>query len=378
MRIGIITGEYPPQKGGIASYLWHLMPHLVQAGHDVFLLTSTACQDNRHYVRLDNKVTRWHRKTWQDVQKWATEHQLDVVNLHYQTAIYNMSASVHFLPRWLDYCPLVTTFHDLLPPYLFPKAGQIRHWVVRELARTSQAVIVSNHQDAAQLEHLQYVHTIPIASDILPIEQTPQQIQHQRSLVNVPKEDFLIGHFGFLYPNRGVEYLLHALHALKEKQIPVRLLMLGGRDSGPTNQAYVAQLDRLISTLGLENIVQWTGYQDNATISQTLQACDLIALPFLDGASYRRTSLIAAIQNACPIISTTIAPESPTLKHRVNMSLVPPANILALTNELAYLYDNAEQRRKYRQACKDMRPMFAWDAITHDILRVFEEVKRNV
>ena len=42
-----------------------------------------------------------------------------------------------------------TTFHDLRPPYLFPKAGPLRDYVTHRLARASDAVIGTNGSDVA-------------------------------------------------------------------------------------------------------------------------------------------------------------------------------------------------------------------------------------
>ncbi len=377
MRIGIITGEYPPQKGGIASYLWQLVPQLQQLGHQVFLLTHSTCQDNRANVNLENTVRRWDLSTWRRVNKWASDNRLDVVNLHYQTAIYGMSASVHFLPYLLKVCPLVTTFHDLLPPYLFPKAGKIRDWVVRHLAAKSNATIVSNHQDAARLAHLPHLYTVPIASDILRVPQDIAQREATRATLNAAPHEFLVGHFGFLYPNRGVEYLLKAVHKLQIEGIPVKLAMLGGRDSGPTNKAYVETLDALVQELNLSDSVHWTDYQNNETISKTLQACDVIALPFLDGASYRRTSLVAALQNHCAVVSTSLPPDEPTLQHRRQLSLVPPADSQALADELRYLYQHPELRTRYQNACVELADYFSWQHVASRTAQVFTETMHH-
>ena len=46
------------------------------------------------------------------------------MNIQYQTAAYGMSPFIHFLPDALRPIPVVTTFHDLRFPYLFPKAGR--------------------------------------------------------------------------------------------------------------------------------------------------------------------------------------------------------------------------------------------------------------
>ena len=59
--------------------------------------------------------------------------------------------------------PIVSTFHDLLVPYLFPKAGPLRWKVVEYLARRSDAVIVTNEEDRARLSVVQRAELFPSA-----------------------------------------------------------------------------------------------------------------------------------------------------------------------------------------------------------------------
>ncbi|MBK9234160.1 MAG: hypothetical protein IPO15_25800 [Anaerolineae bacterium] len=60
-----------------------------------------------------------------------------VVLIQYQTAAFGLHPAVNLLPGWLRLRlgrrrpRLITTFHDLKFPYLFPKAGPLRLAAVR-------------------------------------------------------------------------------------------------------------------------------------------------------------------------------------------------------------------------------------------------------
>src|SRR5436190_14529464 len=62
-----------------------------------------------------------------------------------------MHPAINFLPwrlrRRRHQPPVVVTAHDLLPPYLFPKAGPLRQWVTRRLLADADAVVVTNQDD---------------------------------------------------------------------------------------------------------------------------------------------------------------------------------------------------------------------------------------
>ncbi|MCA9909634.1 MAG: glycosyltransferase, partial [Anaerolineae bacterium] len=128
MRIGIITGEFPPMQGGVGAYSRILAQQLAAQGHDIFILTDERARYEGDRIHLTNTIRRWDGRAWLKARAWAREHRLELVSLQYQTAAYAMSPWIHFLPDILRPLPVVTTFHDLRYPYLFPKAGVLRTW----------------------------------------------------------------------------------------------------------------------------------------------------------------------------------------------------------------------------------------------------------
>jgi hypothetical protein len=135
MRIGMITGEYPPMQGGVGAFTHILAGEMAALGHDVLVLSRAKTQNDDPRVDLTPAVQRWGIGSLISARRWAREQQLDVVNVQYQTAAYGMSPFIHYLPDVLRPIPVVTTFHDLLYPYLFPKAGRLRDQIVMRLAR---------------------------------------------------------------------------------------------------------------------------------------------------------------------------------------------------------------------------------------------------
>src|SRR5687768_10025944 len=148
MRIGIITGEYPPMQGGVGAYSQLLAREIAALGHDVFVFTHCAAEQDER-VTITPAIKTWGLGAILAAPRWADDHYLDIVNIQYQTAAYAMSPYIHALPDLFRSVPVVTTFHDLRHPYLFPKAGKLRDWAVMHLARTSDGCIVTNHEDAA-------------------------------------------------------------------------------------------------------------------------------------------------------------------------------------------------------------------------------------
>ncbi|MBK8025677.1 MAG: glycosyltransferase [Chloroflexi bacterium] len=138
MRIAIITGEYPPMQGGVGAYTEILARELATQGHEVFILTTPPAESgSTPGIAVSATMAGWGLGQLAALRRRINEIQPDVVNLQFQTAAFRMSPFVHFLPELVAPVPVVTTFHDLRFPYLFPKAGPLRTWIVHRLARRS-------------------------------------------------------------------------------------------------------------------------------------------------------------------------------------------------------------------------------------------------
>ena len=157
LRIAMIAGEYPPLQGGLGDYTRELSRALVTLGHEVHVITKVTPHLPAHEiqagVQVHRLVARWGWRTADQLKAFIAKYQPDILNLQFQTAAYQMHGAMYLLPRFLRHtCPIVVTFHDLLVPYLFPKAGGLRRRAVIELARTASCVIVTNEEDHAK-EH---------------------------------------------------------------------------------------------------------------------------------------------------------------------------------------------------------------------------------
>jgi glycosyltransferase involved in cell wall biosynthesis len=374
MRIGLVVGEYPPMQGGVGAYTQVLGRALVAQGQEVFVLTNVAARESDDDIHVSNSIQRWGMNTFAQVNAWTKTHKLDVVNIQFQTACYGMSPWIHFLPDSLRHIPVVTTFHDLRFPYLFPKAGPLRNWIVMHLVRTSNGVVVTNQEDCERLSKLPEVRLIPIGSNIL--ADYPADAVSQDYRPRAKEGDLIVAHFGFMKQGKGIEILLESIAQLRGENLPIRLLMIGGRasDSEPTDAEYTRRIDSLIETLGLKSYVQWTGFVDDTQVTSYLRASDVVVLPFMDGASYRRGSLMAAVHYGRPIITTTPQYPTPAFVDGENMLLIPPGDPKALASAIQRLYQSPELRSKLQQGAVRLSTKFDWTNIAQNYLDFFQKL----
>ncbi len=384
MRIGQITGEYPPMQGGVGAFTRELSRALTNLGHELFVFTDYRASSNQYddVVHVTADAHSWGWGALSRIRRWAQAQKLDVVNIQYQAAAYNMAAFIHILPLRLDNVCVVTTFHDLLVPYLFPKAGPLRYQAVLTLARSSDGVIVTNRGDERRLsseKSIASLRHIPIGSNITPQLGPNYNRTAWRETLGFQPDDVVIGYFGFLNASKGIDTLLQAVHRARDNHLPAKLLMIGGRTgtSDPANIVYAREVDRMVEDLGLRDHIHWTGFVDSEKVSGHMAACDIVALPFRDGVSFRRGSLMAALAHGCAIITTHPEVDMPELVEDMHVRLIPPDSPTALCIAIEDLAGNPQLREEMGNHARELAQRFAWENIASETAAYFADLLGN-
>lgn len=392
MRLCLVAGEYPPMQGGLGDYTRELARALCALGVDVSVVTArrgTATQTATETgIRVFPVVDGWGWRCWRQIGQVCQQTEADIVHVQYQTAAYGMYPAINLWPLWLRLAGRrlhsVITYHDLRVPYLFPKAGSLRRYITEAPAHWYEAAIFTNDEDFHRLApRSRRPYLIPIGSNIAVRPPAGYDRAAWRARLGVQAHEFLLAYFGFLNESKGGATLVRTLAELAQQGRPVRLLMVGGQvgDSDPTNVAYLAHVKELMGRLGVDKRVQWTGFAGEDEVSAHLLAADAALLPYRDGASYRRGSLMAALAHGLPVVSTqgagSEAPTSgglPTLVNGDNVLLAPPESPAALAQAVVRLMDDAPLRQRLAGGASALSRAFAWDAIARTTERVYTTV----
>ena len=379
-------------EGGVGAFTEQLGRALAALGHDIHIITSTRARPldaprtiasvrepvELDYAQLHPRVGRWRWPSLTVVTDIAIRYNLDVVNLQYQAAAFDMrSAAINFLPwRLKSIAPVVVTFHDLRVPYLFPKAGRLRERAVRELARRAQGCIATNQADLTQLRAWidGPVRQIPIGSNIDVYIPNHVEIEEARLHLGLAEEDTLLGYFGFLNETKGADVLVDALALLNER---FHLVFIGGQTgaSDPhNNQSFLGNLHREIDRAGLANRVHWTGFVAPDRVSTFMAAADLMVMPYRDGVSLRRGTLMAALAHGRPLITTNPIAEVPEFRHGENMWIVKPDDPIALAGAVQSLAGDEILRTRLGQGARELARSFSWDAIAAQTVALYAEL----
>ena len=385
MRILLVTGEFPPMQGGVGDYTRELGLALHGLGSDVQVLTSKQARPMAG-MTIHPLVERWNWSSWGTVLGLVRQQQPDVLHIQYQAAAYGMHPAINLLPRRLgrfgDERPrTVVTFHDLRVPYLFPKAGPVRRWVVDELAHQCDAAITTNREDFENLRpRLDTAPTlIPIGSNIKPELPVGYVREAWRARWGAGPGDLLLCFFGFVNDRKGVDTLLETLALLvsdSNHQINPLLLFIGGQTgaSDPTNVAYLAQMQALVAELSLEDRVCWTGYIPAEEVTASFDAADLCVLPYRDGASFLHGTFHAALAHGIPVLTTQPRVPLPELVEGDNVLLVPPEQPEALAETITRLAGAPDLCRALAEGAKVLSAQFRWEAIAADTLALYQRI----
>lgn len=119
------------------------------------------------------------------------------------------------------------------------------------------------------------------ASDQLPI----------RSRLGIDADSFVCGALGSTHPSRPWQWVGTAVKALQDAGLKPVLVYIGG------------SVDDVKAVCG-DTPVLATGRLPGAEAAAHLRLMDLFLSPFLDGVSTRRSSIMAALQNGVPTVST--------------------------------------------------------------------------
>ncbi|MDE2841539.1 MAG: glycosyltransferase family 4 protein [Chloroflexota bacterium] len=393
MRVLFITGEYPPLQGGIADYTALLRSELRALDVTSEVLTDAACASTEPTVHP--VVGTWGFPFWGVARQIISERRIDVVHIQYQTAAYDLKPAINLLPWYLQRRSprpaIVTTFHDLSEPYVFPKAGPVRRWATHMLGRHSDALIFTTQEDREQWDTAvkatgtskqgNPTHHIGLGSAVPVIPISAEERGALRSECGVAPDAFLIGFFGFVNATKGLDTLFAAVRLLRDQDMLVQVLIVGGSvgDSDPSNAVYKERLERLIRRLDLDmgDILLSTGYVEAAEASRALATCDVVALPFTDGASLRRTSLLTALDHGLPVVTTVPKQPIPELQESGALLLVPPDDPQALSDALRRLNEDRTLCETLSTAARQFTRRFSWSRIAEHTLAVYNEASRR-
>ncbi len=375
MRIALITAHYPPATipCGIGDYTRCLREALESLGHQCLVITSVHCRSrekNVYPLALD-----WGFVDSLKVWRCFRYERPDAVFVQYTPEHYGYGLAIKLLPFIVRGTQrdtaLVTTFHTLV-------GGR---WVAKPYAVLLVAGsrgVISIHRELSDLLRRRLpwctnkMREIPIGANIPePAMERTAARQHLRRRLGLKGEAQILGTFGFPAPGKGMETLIHAMRYLKDSTATY-LLCIGETREG--DRAYRADLEGLAQRSGVADRIHWLGGVTAQEASNLLAGADAYVVPYDEGASLRRGTLMAGFRIGVPIITTTPRYPDPALNSGETVLAVPPRAPEALADGIRRCLADSRLRDRLRQGMAAVSARFDWLAIAAEHVEFIQQL----
>jgi hypothetical protein len=316
MRVAVVTAGAAGRGEAVADFSALLAGGLA-AEHDVLLVHAEPAA-GPSAVAAKTVPPGWGRDTTTAVERVLEEWQPEVVVAQFVPQLYGWRGAKPFfvlLMRRLARkgIPLITIAHEFNAPWsASPKRlglALAQRILFRILVRSSRRVVLTTPYACAQIRDryrglpAERFVAIPVGAT-LPVQPlTEEQLRAARAAVGVADGQPVVAMFGSAIP--AVAPLVESV--LKHvQQISGAVLIVLGRASGSWSGRLRAAFPRL-------KVVE-TGPVDAAVLSRDIAMADLVICFYPDGASTRRTSMIAALAHGKTVVSNSGTLTDPDLR----------------------------------------------------------------
>jgi colanic acid/amylovoran biosynthesis glycosyltransferase len=186
-------------------------------------------------------------------------------------------------------------------------------------------------------------------------------------------------------PKKGILYLVEALRHLLDRNIDVRVHVLGAVDENAASQDYAAAVETRIKQLGLGTRFHLEGRKTEPEIRKFLEDAHLFVAPFVETESGDKdgipTALLEAMASGLPAVATDAGSITEVIDHRQDGLITQQRDPIGLAQAIEELLVDPERRRRLGQAaaCK-IRQRFdvaVCERLFHDRIRTVVADRRR-
>jgi glycosyltransferase involved in cell wall biosynthesis len=320
ISIGFLVGVSSWAHCGVSDYVVRLAEALTLLGVNAEIIDSKKTPKARDLARFDI--------------------------LHHQ---YPSAAEGYSIRSVFRTCrPSMTSF---LTVHEFSRAHPLRKIFIAGLMTRTRNVVTTTRDEQMALRRVARaklpISIIPIASNIV--------IPQMNIAAPIEKR---IAYFGLIRPRQGLEAFLELSHRLCQEQ-GWTSVVIGAIADGA--EAYAESLRS-----GSSSSTVWTGRLSPTDAAHELAMSWCAYLPFPDGASARRASLLAAVQNGVPVLTTYGSSTEEELANAViTISSADDAYMAAVSMTLPKREEISDRGSRYASR-------FSWCAIAEGHLAAYK------
>lgn len=308
------------------------------------------------------------------VLRYAQRNGFDLLHSHG----YKGNVAFGFMPRKFRKIPMVSTLHGWISTNGFSKM-RLYEWLDRKsLKHIDSVILVSNamksHPKLKGLKSINFhviPNGIPVSKSSPPSHRPtfPPSIPSalDKEIIDFCKKGFTIGSIGRLSTEKGYRHLIQAFHIMTQKEVDVRLAIIG--------EGYERSLlEELIAKLNLGEKVLLPGYRSDAkkylpyfnvfVISSLTEGLPMI--------------LLEAMQAKIPLVATTVGGIPEVLQNGAVGVIVEPCSAKALAEAITSIYRNGEQvRQLMTDAYERVMNDYSSEKMAEQYLAIYQKVLKH-
>jgi glycosyltransferase involved in cell wall biosynthesis len=345
-----VTGEYPPQPGGVSDYTRLVAQGLASSGDEVCVWTSpaqgeTPTDPGVRVVRLPDRFGP--RGLAVLDAELRSEWRCSRVLVQYVPHMYGCRAMNVAFCSWLAIRArrMSVMFHEVAFPMgrrqklTHNILGGITHAMAALVARAAERIFVSVPSWGELLRRRLRVRRpvcwLPVPANV-PTIVDGDAVSRLRARLLPRRDGTLIGHFGTFHP-AATPLLADVLTRLLWKH-DGRSAVLVGRGSDRFVADLAKRSPELRDRLAARADIPATD------VAEHLAACDFLMQPYLDGVSSRRSTAMAGLGLGVPIVSNEGAATEPLWCGEGLAQLVPGFDAVRLAETAEAILDDPPAR----------------------------------
>ncbi|NLG49415.1 MAG: glycosyltransferase family 4 protein [Chloroflexi bacterium] len=200
----------------------------------------------------------------------------------------------------------------------------------------------------------------------------PVDAAEVRAELGLGRDDEVVGCVGRLVEWKGQRVFLEALARLTTDHPRLRGLIVGGAEAN--GAAYAQELAELTHTLGLDEVIRFTGFRKD--VPRVLRAMDVMVHASSSPEPFGRV-LIEGMAAGVLVIGTDAGAVPEIIEDGATGLLVPPGDAAAMAGAIARALGDPEQRQRWVRAARQVvEQRFTMQAYVSGIERVYKDILR--
>jgi glycosyltransferase involved in cell wall biosynthesis len=357
----MITGEYPPQAGGVSDYSCVVARGLAAAGDTVHVYApeNPGIEPDDDGVRIHRLPGHFGARALAKLSRSLGRNTNDRLLVQYVPHAFGFKAMNLPFCLWLfahtrRYGGATVIFHEV---NLGSQPGDLARYrlldavtkmMARLVVRSAVQIFVATPVWEARLRSYvaldQPITWLPVPSNIAVFGNSAQIAATRRRYVSACGP--IIGHFSSHPP--AIAAMLRSVVPRILAASSASTMLLIGAHSDTFRDSLISEYPELAAR------VVATGALPAGELSMAISSCDVMAQPYPDGVTSRRGSMMAALEHARAIVTTQGLLTEPLWAQRGAVALVPVGDSADFASTVCELIADEDRWRRYGFAAKDL------------------------